>query len=259
MSRSADLDADEVAAALERQLRLYERDKIGCRLKLCCSVQLLTCLWYAIASPQAAGYPFGGLCAASAVLAFWASQHGHRLVLRLSLLLSATTVVAAICLFKAYSDAMRDLDEERYHSSHVLLQCFRMLTVLLALLQIPIMRACAALASEPLRRAAAPRAIGDDESDGGGEAEMLSMNDEVYDLLHIDLSRTPPETEGQGTGMLPMGTGQGAGSGRHHSVNIGAHGFGGAHRDGGARGGIRGAISHLQAETEAYENALKMT
>ena len=121
-SGGVDLDADEVAAALERQLQLYERDKIGCRLKLCCTVQLVMCSWYAIASPLAAGKQFGLLCAASAVLAFWASQQGHRLMLRLSLLMSLAIIVSAICLLKAYSDAMRDLDAERHHSSHTLLQ-----------------------------------------------------------------------------------------------------------------------------------------
>lgn len=264
-SGGADLDADEVAAALERQLRLYERDKIGCRLKLCCSVQLIMCAWYAVASPLAAGKQFGALCAVSAILAFWASQQGHRLVLRLSLLLSATIIVSAIYLLKAYSDAMRDLDAERHHSSHTLLQCFRMLTLLLTLLQAPILRACAALASEPPRRAAPPRAVGDDdELDGAGESEMLSMNDDVYNLLHVDLSRTPPETEARATGMMPMGIGHAAGGrvaagvhGCHTSMSIGAHGAG-ITRDGGSRGGSSRSTSR-QSETEAYESAFKIT
>ena len=35
----------------------------------------------------------------------------------------------------------------------------------------------------------------DDDEEEGDESEMLCKSDEVYELLHVDLSRTPPDIE----------------------------------------------------------------
>ena len=285
--RGGELDADAVAAALDRQLQLYERDKIACRFKLCCCAQLLASSWYAVASPLTAGYKFGGLCVCTGLLGFFAAQRGSRLALRLSLLLSIAVVAAAACLLKAYSDCMRDLDEDRYRSSHTLLECFRVLTALLALLQIPMLRACASLIAEPARRPSHSHAVGgayNDDLDGDGESsQLLSMNDEVLELLHVDLSRTPPEmaSRQQSLGMKPMGLGgrltagaASGGGGGGAAGAAGAAGRGGAdgwsdgstrtvcegapHRAAGARG-LSGFEAHLQAEADSLESAMKLT
>jgi len=165
-----------------------------------------------------------------------------------------------------------------------LLECFRVLTALLALLQIPMLRACASLIAEPARRPSHAHAGGgayNDDLDGDGESsQLLSMNDEVLELLHVDLSRTPPEmaSRKQSMGMKPMGLGgrliAGAANGGGGGGAGGAAGRGGAdggsdgstrtvgegapHRGAGARG-LSGFEAHLQAEADSLESAMKLT
>ena len=46
---------DTAASRFEAQLRSYEKDKLACRLKLCCSLQLLASSSYAFATPVRGG------------------------------------------------------------------------------------------------------------------------------------------------------------------------------------------------------------
>ena len=139
--------------------------------------------------------------------------------------LSTGIIATAAVLLKRCTDALADLDVEYQRTSHRLLTCFLILSAGLALLQactalaiayvstakgarhtrslfwlalrvqLMVIRLCTRLlwpASTPIRRG---QHRYDDDDDEGDESEMLCHGDEVYELLHVDLSRTPPDSE----------------------------------------------------------------
>jgi hypothetical protein len=101
--------SDTAAARFEVQLRSYQREKIACRLKVCCILQLvreyaplnaatrpppscrpcaLSCAQlssgcYPFAAPLGIGYGFGLLCALASLVGFSAAQGSQRRLLQL--------------------------------------------------------------------------------------------------------------------------------------------------------------------------------
>jgi hypothetical protein len=77
---------------------------------------------------------------------------------------------------------------------HGLLQSFATISALLSLIQLPTLRLCTRLlahASQSRGRSAAVM-----------ETQLLVHEEEVTELLHVDLSRTPPEAEPGAPRML---------------------------------------------------------
>ena len=87
-------------------------------------------------------------------------------------------------------DALQSLETQRHRSMRWLLQSFALLSSFLSLLQLPILRFCAQLLG----------VLGAGRGRRGGpgavmESIGLVQQEEVQELLHVDLSRTPPESE----------------------------------------------------------------
>ena len=81
---------------------------------------------------------------------------------------------------------LRALEDDRHQSTRRLLQSFVTLSALLALLQACVLRLCLALLCGGGRAARAASAM---------HESSLFLLDDASDLLHVDLSRTPPEAE----------------------------------------------------------------
>lgn len=181
---SLELQDDEAAALtehLQRELRYYEREKIACWLKSCASLQLFGAMWYAFAAPLPMGHGFGVLSGGAAVVVFASAHNGKRVWLRIAFALSGAVLAAALWLAWGLYSAAGEVGQN-LASSRRLLLCFTTLTLLLALLQVPTLRMSKMLLLPPPRR----RAAAEDDA-------MLLPSGEVHDLLHVDLSRTPPE------------------------------------------------------------------
>ena len=184
-SSAFELQDDEAAALaehLERELRYYERDKIACQLKSCATFQFFAAIWYAFAAPLPNGHGFGILCASTSVLVFCAAHKGRTLLLQLSLGATSLVLLTALLFAWRLSGAMQEVDHDQASSRRLLL-CFATLSVVVALLQVPTLRFSRMLLTPPARR------------HGASDDSLLLPSDELQDLLHVDLSHTPPDPE----------------------------------------------------------------
>ena len=176
--------SDTAAERFEQQLRAYEREKLACRLKVCCCLQLLASVWFAFAPPLRSGRFFGLLCAASAVVGFLAAQGSQRSTMRAACALSVSVMVAGLGFLYHLALSLVSYSGNVHVSTQRLLWTFTVLSSTVVLSQICTLRLCLSLLCLSHAR-------------GGRAHESLGffLHEEVYELLHIDLARTPPTLE----------------------------------------------------------------
>ena len=177
---------DTAAARFEQQLRAYEREKLACRLKVCCMLQLLASATYAFATPLRGGRAFGLLCAVAAVSGFSASQGSRRALMKLACTLSLVVVAAGALLLWRFVDALLAYDVGRHMSTQRLLLTFAVMSGTIVLVQ-----------GYKLRLYVSLLCLAAGRSGLGHEVFSFFIEERVHELLHVDLACTPPEQEAQ--------------------------------------------------------------
>ena len=169
------------ATIFEQQLRRYELEKRAGRVKVACSLQLLSSCCYVLASPLPAGHGVGFLCMIAALINFSAAQLIRRTLLLLACGMSVTVAIVVTGFVLRLLDVLRNHDTGS-SSIQRLLTIFLVLSASLVLLQAWMLSLCRSL----LRLSAAER--------GPIDPELSIMVDgAVEDLAHVDLAKTPPE------------------------------------------------------------------
>ena len=172
---------ESAAARFEAQLRNYETDKLACRLKCCCLLQLVASCAYVILPLKS---PFGFLCFVAALLGFWAASRGRqKRLLQLACACSLLVVINGSILVSRLVASLYARDAADRMSTYRLLLGFAVVSSGVVLLQLFTLRYC----SQLMRRGGANAA---NES-----SFSFFVHDDVQDLLHVDLARTPPDLE----------------------------------------------------------------